>query len=208
MENEKMGKMAGWGERQGRMRAAGTRRRALQRISTYRAMVDALDVGLLAIEKQGRVTLRNARAIALLAVHFPACKARAGKLPSALHEIVRSLAQETGGAKRSFRMRTEAGHLAGRLSPIRGGWSLWLEEPASEDMPAVMRNLGLTRREKEIMGWMMQGKSNLEIAGMLESRPRTVEKHVEHILRKVQVESRAAAIARIHGLSMVGRSQA
>ena len=55
--------------------------------------------------------------------------------------------------------------------------------------------LGLTRREAEVMGWVAQGKSNSDIATILESSPRTVAKHIEHIFGKLNVESRTAAVA-------------
>lgn len=55
----------------------------------------------------------------------------------------------------------------------------------------------LTRREAEVLQWIVETKSNLEIAMILGISPRTVHKHVEHILRKLGVENRRAA-ARCH----------
>lgn len=55
--------------------------------------------------------------------------------------------------------------------------------------------LGLTKREAEVMIWVAQGKSNSDIATILESSPRTVAKHIEHIFAKFNVESRTAAVA-------------
>ncbi|MCC5788830.1 MAG: hypothetical protein JJT75_04290 [Opitutales bacterium] len=51
----------------------------------------------------------------------------------------------------------------------------------------------LTAREQEVMQWLGNGKTNEEIAIILKIRPRTVQKHVENILRKLQLESRYAA---------------
>ncbi len=53
--------------------------------------------------------------------------------------------------------------------------------------------LGLTRREAEVLNWVAQGKSNPEIAVILGISPRTVGKHVEHILGTLEVESRGTA---------------
>ena len=58
-----------------------------------------------------------------------------------------------------------------------------------------MQTLGLTKREAEVMVWVAQGKSNGDIATILESSPRTVAKHIEHIFEKFKVESRTAAVA-------------
>ncbi len=51
----------------------------------------------------------------------------------------------------------------------------------------------LTPRESEIATWLAQGKTNAEIALILNARPRTIEKHVERILEKLGVENRTAA---------------
>ena len=58
-----------------------------------------------------------------------------------------------------------------------------------------LQTLGLTRREAEVMAWVAQGKSNSAIATILESSPRTVAKHIEHVFGKLNVESRTAAVA-------------
>jgi len=58
-----------------------------------------------------------------------------------------------------------------------------------------LQTLGLTKREAEVMAWVAQGKSNGDIATILDSSPRTVAKHIEHIFGKFSVESRTAAVA-------------
>jgi DNA-binding NarL/FixJ family response regulator len=66
--------------------------------------------------------------------------------------------------------------------------------------PEKLFSLGLTRREAEVMHWIAQGKSNSDIATILESSPRTVAKHIEHIFLKLKVESRTAAVAEVRQL--------
>ncbi|WP_295679175.1 response regulator transcription factor [uncultured Nevskia sp.] len=58
---------------------------------------------------------------------------------------------------------------------------------------ALMRLLPLTAREAEVLYWVALGKTNPEIAGVLEMSPRTVNKHLEHIFTKLGVETRTAA---------------
>jgi DNA-binding CsgD family transcriptional regulator len=48
----------------------------------------------------------------------------------------------------------------------------------------------LTRRELEVVEWIVAGKRNSEIGKILECSPRTVQKHVQHILEKLHVETR------------------
>jgi two-component system nitrate/nitrite response regulator NarL len=54
---------------------------------------------------------------------------------------------------------------------------------------------GLTRRELEILRLLACGMDHTEIAHDLVITPKTVEKHIEHILLKLGVHSRAQAIA-------------
>jgi DNA-binding NarL/FixJ family response regulator len=54
---------------------------------------------------------------------------------------------------------------------------------------------GLTRRELEILRLLSSGMDQDAIAGDLVISPKTVEKHIEHILFKLGVHSRAQAVA-------------
>jgi DNA-binding CsgD family transcriptional regulator len=56
--------------------------------------------------------------------------------------------------------------------------------------------LGLTRREIEVLTLLAGGASNPAIARVLHVSPRTVATHVEHILDKLDVSTRAAAAGR------------
>jgi DNA-binding CsgD family transcriptional regulator len=59
--------------------------------------------------------------------------------------------------------------------------------------PELLRDLGLTPQESHIMHWLIQGKRDSEIAQILNSKTRTVEKHTQHIFTKLGVETRTAA---------------
>lgn len=58
-----------------------------------------------------------------------------------------------------------------------------------------LRARGLTLRECEVVFWIAQGKRDAEIATILTASPKTIGKHVEHVLAKLGVESRLAATA-------------
>ena len=51
-----------------------------------------------------------------------------------------------------------------------------------------------TPRESQVVGWLGEGKRNSEIAVILGCSPRTIDKHVENILRKTGAETRTAAV--------------
>ena len=54
----------------------------------------------------------------------------------------------------------------------------------------------LTPRETEVLHWVTQGKTNTQIAIIRGAARLTVKKHVERILRKLNVETRTAAAIR------------
>ena len=54
--------------------------------------------------------------------------------------------------------------------------------------------LGLTKREAEVLFWVAQDKSNAAIAKILGCCKGTVRKHLEHIHRKLGVQTRTAAV--------------
>jgi DNA-binding NarL/FixJ family response regulator len=62
--------------------------------------------------------------------------------------------------------------------------------------PATRENLfSLTSREMEVLACLIQGLSNNAIAKQLSLSTRTVEHHLESILRKMGVQSRNEAVA-------------
>ncbi len=59
---------------------------------------------------------------------------------------------------------------------------------------AILRQrFDLTGREAEVLYWVAQGKSNRDVAEILSCSPRTVNKHLEQVFEKLQVENRTAA---------------
>lgn len=53
----------------------------------------------------------------------------------------------------------------------------------------------LTDREREVLARLTSGATNRQIAEALHITPNTVKKHVDHILQKLNVSSRAGAVA-------------
>ncbi len=68
-----------------------------------------------------------------------------------------------------------------------------LQTTRATTAPRVLSSYGLTQRETQVLQLLAEGRANVEIGTELELSPRTVEKHVEHILQKLGVKSRAAA---------------
>jgi LuxR family quorum sensing-dependent transcriptional regulator len=59
----------------------------------------------------------------------------------------------------------------------------------------MARNSSLTPREREVFGWVAQGKSAGEIGEILHISKRTVDKHVQAAIQKLGALNRAHAIA-------------
>jgi DNA-binding CsgD family transcriptional regulator len=70
-----------------------------------------------------------------------------------------------------------------------------LEGEFENDNLVLKRKLQLTQRESEVLMWIARGKSNRDIAEILDLSPRTVNKHLEQIYAKLGVENRASAAA-------------
>jgi len=68
--------------------------------------------------------------------------------------------------------------------------------------PTPLQKLGLTPREANVLFWVAQGKTNPESGLILDIRPRTVKKHLDHIFLKLGVETRtSAALMALEALS-------
>ena len=63
------------------------------------------------------------------------------------------------------------------------------------DITRLQARVKLTRREAEVLLWLARGKSNRDIAQILEVSYRTIDKHLEQIYPKLGVETRTAAVA-------------
>lgn len=57
----------------------------------------------------------------------------------------------------------------------------------------LVRVLGLTQREAEVLLWVAQGKSNADVAGILGMSEKTVKQHMGSIFSKLGLENRNAA---------------
>jgi predicted ATPase/DNA-binding CsgD family transcriptional regulator len=67
--------------------------------------------------------------------------------------------------------------------------------PPSDVPESPLRDLPLTRREREIAELVATGKTNREIAEQLVIAPRTVDTHVQNILTKLDFTSRSQVVA-------------
>ncbi|WP_159585692.1 DNA-binding response regulator [Chelativorans xinjiangense] len=68
-----------------------------------------------------------------------------------------------------------------------------IDREAGTDEERLATAFDLSLRAAEVLLWITHGKSNKEIAEILDLSPRTVNKHLEQIFNKLGVENRTAA---------------
>jgi DNA-binding response OmpR family regulator len=59
----------------------------------------------------------------------------------------------------------------------------------------LQQHLPITKRESEVLYWVSYGKTSWEISQILDMSPRTVNKHLEQIYKKLGVDNRTSAAA-------------
>ncbi|WP_027328678.1 response regulator transcription factor [Marinimicrobium agarilyticum] len=71
-----------------------------------------------------------------------------------------------------------------------------LETPtAGSETHCLREAFGVTGREADVLLWIAHGKTNREIGQILSMSPRTVNKHLEQVFRKLDVDNRTSAAA-------------
>ncbi|MBI5891024.1 MAG: autoinducer binding domain-containing protein [Nitrosomonadales bacterium] len=78
-----------------------------------------------------------------------------------------------------------------------------LSNPRFNGRLSPTQQINLSAREKEVLKWMSDGKSNWEIAQVIGLSESTVKNHVHHILGKLHVGTRAQAVAKAIKLKFI-----
>lgn len=159
-------------------------------------------LGMIILDAQGRVQSVAPQAIIWLETYFPQ-STYAQQIPEHLwawvkHQIAYlKTKSELPHVCAPLRIQSAGRELTIRLvvEPLRGRYLLLLEEQTLSSLNSLAI-LGLSQRETEILGLVMQGKDNKTIAAKMNISINTVRKHLEHIYRKFGANSRIEAIAK------------
>jgi DNA-binding CsgD family transcriptional regulator len=76
--------------------------------------------------------------------------------------------------------------------PTRNGRQSGQPTKSGSKRLASTESRPLTKRELEVVEWIAAAKRNAEIGQILGCSSRTVQKHVQHILEKLHMETRIA----------------
>jgi DNA-binding NarL/FixJ family response regulator len=160
-------------------------------IDNARAALDMARQFVLAVQDDGRMLWATPETEELLARHG----IDLGNAPDSIAERLRpwiaeadkrsDLSLKTPGASLTLRYFKRIDHNEHLLRVV--GQNI-LTDPS-----LLEAALPLTKREAEVLLWVAHGKTNREIGDLLSLSPRTVNKHLEQIYPKIQVDNRAAA---------------
>jgi DNA-binding response OmpR family regulator len=166
-----------------------------------RAALDASGRYLLATDTSGGVLWCTPQTANLLGIAFGDFHGEGYLLPANVQEwLQKRTHQDVKSATDSIALETHSSPLKLQLSYVGQVATeeilLRLVEGEFENDNLVLkRKLQLTQRESEVLMWIARGKSNRDIAEILDLSPRTVNKHLEQIYSKLGVENRASAAA-------------
>lgn len=173
---------------------------ALQEAAALRRAIEELHRGVIWLSASRKIRFMNDTARLWMSEYFGPGEIRGNRLPRELDVWVirqRRVVETTGtihSAVAPFSLDRAGKALRAWLVTTSGRHLIVLEERRTTIDPLSLEFLGLTRREAEVLSWMAQGKTNAEIGTILDTRPRTVEKHIERILDKLGVETRTGAV--------------
>jgi DNA-binding NarL/FixJ family response regulator len=166
-----------------------------------RAALDASGRYLLATNASGGILWCTPQTAKLLGLAFVDFHGPGYLLPPTVQEWlrmhtrpdVRSMADTIALISESSPLRFQLSYV-GQVAPDEILLRL-VETEAENDNLVLKRKLAVTQREAEVLMWIARGKSNRDIAEILNLSPRTVNKHLEQIYAKLGVENRASAAA-------------
>jgi DNA-binding CsgD family transcriptional regulator len=174
---------------------------AMQRESAaLRRALEAIDGhGLVVLDADDRVVFLSTRARRWLEDDFEALPATG--LPPTLARWVRHVRHTLDGddlprTRDPLTLEREGHSLVVRMISLGEQTMLVLNRLRTGRRPEALKPLGLSSRESEVLGWLAEGKTNAEIAIIVGASVRTIDKHLEHVFRKLGVETRTAAVAR------------
>jgi DNA-binding NarL/FixJ family response regulator len=165
---------------------------------------DRLDrTGVIFLDPSGNAQSITAQAKAWLRHYFPGVQSPSC-LPETLqgwvnHQLAQLQRTDPYPALLPLRIQQDDHQLSIRLTinQPEESYLLLLGEEAILSRLTALEVLGVSRREAEVLLGIVQGQDNPAIAQTLNISEGTVRKHVENIYRKLNVQSRAEAIARV-----------
>lgn len=171
-----------------------------RQLRALEAGIESMGEGMIICDANGQVQAINAPARQCLAEYMGTSRDCGRSLPD---ELLRWMQQQNANrfhtdvplAVSPLVYEKEDRRLVVRLFSRNGANVLMMEESRAIPDSGTLDRFGLTPRESEVLAWIAQGKTNSEIAVILNASVGTVKKHVEHVFLKLGVETRTGAAA-------------
>jgi DNA-binding NarL/FixJ family response regulator len=155
-------------------------------VRSVREALDTSGRAVLAVAEDGAIAWGTPRALQIIddnALHTGSRVVR-DWLSLARTQAVSQVQSLTVGALQMHLVgRASSGEILIRLSAATNG----------EGKDHLAREFNLTQREGEVLFWLSQGKTNRDIAEILNLSARTVNKHLEQVFQKLGVDNRTSA---------------
>lgn len=162
-------------------------------------VIDATEIAILALDHAGHITWKTAKAQHLINEHLIDMDSFEQGLKKWVADIQHNEVEKSllhcrySTASKQFQLimlspqqDLPTQNYLVQLKPIQ-------QAPATTEI--LKHCTQLTPREAEVMHWLILGKTNKDIADILELSPRTINKHLEHVFEKLCVETRTAAVS-------------
>ena len=160
------------------------------RLDAEKQLETSLEQSLMISNRQGEILFATRQAQLLLDTFF--CSALKHQLPPELHAwLTGPDNHKPFNFTHKKRGEIQIDHFA--LSTSRNLSLMRIEHRNGDRGPRALLALGLTAREAEVLYWITEGKTNPEIAIILDSSINTVKKHANNLFAKLGVETRTAA---------------
>jgi DNA-binding CsgD family transcriptional regulator len=159
--------------------------------------------GTILLSVDGDVLHMSDRAARILPFYFAGEYISGRQLPDTLNSWVKQQikvfnATQPSQLLKPWKMAADRKQLSIRLlkDAVLGQWILTFDESESNKISIYsFCSIGLTKRQSEVIFWVIQGLSNAEIAAQLFCSDLTIKKHLENIYTKLNVQSRSMAVA-------------
>jgi DNA-binding response OmpR family regulator/DNA-binding CsgD family transcriptional regulator len=152
---------------------------------------------LVAVDAAGALIWSTPQAESLFVRLDPAWESGSAALPAGIDRaLLRAIAEPGHSGSANLNIAGIEIELA-LAATDRPGEALFkiTEVGEASKVDLLLRQTGLTRREAEVLLWVSYGKTNRTVSEILGISPRTVNKHLEQVFKKLGVETRAAATA-------------
>jgi len=170
-------------------------------LASFETLVNNLNQGVVCLSAHNRISWASTRARSFMQMYWRSSPGTVCLPDTLLAWLVNLETPRACGAVRGpLIIQGQTSRLIVRLLVEKQERYLFFEEVARQPTFEEFKQVGLTDREAEVLGWVAQGKSNDETAAILKVCSQTVKKHLERIYSVLGVTNRTEAALKAQDL--------